>query len=95
MYLNLHNIFISQNNGHSSTFAGFGDLFPGASVGGGAEAQEKLIITSVYLLLGMALIAMCFNLAQEEVVNKVQWLTQKFSMRKKQQEETTSVQPVE
>ena len=49
-------------------FAGFGDKFPGASVGNDKEAQEKLVITSIYLLFGMALLAMSFNLAQEEVV---------------------------
>uniref|UniRef100_A0A0M3I9U2 Ion_trans_2 domain-containing protein n=1 Tax=Ascaris lumbricoides TaxID=6252 RepID=A0A0M3I9U2_ASCLU len=60
---------------------GFGDKFPGASVGNDKEAQEKLVITSVYLLFGMALLAMCFNLAQEEVVNKVSWLANKFRSR--------------
>lgn len=33
--------------------------------------RDKLAITSFYLLFGMALIAMAFNLAQEEVVNMV------------------------
>ena len=55
----------------SLTTIGFGDKFPGGSVGSNKEAQEKLVITSIYLLAGMALLAMCFNLAQEEVVNKV------------------------
>ncbi|KHJ75922.1 Ion channel, partial [Oesophagostomum dentatum] len=50
----------------SLTTIGFGDRFPGASVGNDKDAQEKLVITSVYLLFGMALLAMCFNLAQEE-----------------------------
>uniref|UniRef100_A0A914VSJ8 Uncharacterized protein n=1 Tax=Plectus sambesii TaxID=2011161 RepID=A0A914VSJ8_9BILA len=58
----------------------FGDKFPGASVGNDAEAQEKLVITSVYLLFGMALLAMCFNLAQEEVVNKVSWVASKLGV---------------
>lgn len=47
-------------------------------MGNDKEAQEKLVITSIYLLFGMALLAMCFNLAQEEVVNKVSWLANKF-----------------
>ncbi|VDK70123.1 unnamed protein product [Onchocerca ochengi] len=59
----------------------FGDKFPGASVGNDKDAQKKLVITSVYLLFGMALLAMCFNLAQEEVVNKVSWLANKFKSR--------------
>uniref|UniRef100_A0A915NYN0 Uncharacterized protein n=1 Tax=Meloidogyne floridensis TaxID=298350 RepID=A0A915NYN0_9BILA len=54
--------------------------FPGGSVGSNKEAQEKLVITSIYLLAGMALLAMCFNLAQEEVVNKA-WLANKFKTR--------------
>ncbi|VDM20680.1 unnamed protein product [Wuchereria bancrofti] len=59
----------------------FGDKFPGASVGNDKDAQKKLVITSIYLLFGMALLAMCFNLAQEEVVNKVSWLANKFKSR--------------
>uniref|UniRef100_A0A7E5A132 TWiK family of potassium channels protein 7 n=1 Tax=Panagrellus redivivus TaxID=6233 RepID=A0A7E5A132_PANRE len=62
----------------SLTTIGFGDKFPGASVGNDKDAQEKLVITSFYLLFGMALLAMCFNLAQEEVVNKVAWIANKF-----------------
>nr|CAD2177859.1 unnamed protein product [Meloidogyne enterolobii] len=65
----------------SLTTIGFGDKFPGGSVGSNKEAQEKLVITSIYLLAGMALLAMCFNLAQEEVVNKVAWLANKFKTR--------------
>ncbi|VIO91412.1 Uncharacterized protein BM_BM5012 [Brugia malayi] len=65
----------------SLTTIGFGDKFPGASVGNDKDAQKKLVITSVYLLFGMALLAMCFNLAQEEVVNKVSWLANKFKSR--------------
>ncbi|EPB70436.1 hypothetical protein ANCCEY_10476 [Ancylostoma ceylanicum] len=58
--------------------AGFGDRFPGASVGNDKDAQEKLVITSVYLLFGMALLAMCFNLAQEEVQLKTRWIADHF-----------------
>ncbi|VDM43987.1 unnamed protein product [Toxocara canis] len=72
---------IAKNLAHVSKTFRFGDKFPGASVGNDKEAQEKLVITSVYLLFGMALLAMCFNLAQEEVVNKVSWLANKFKSR--------------
>ncbi|KAI1708838.1 ion channel domain-containing protein [Ditylenchus destructor] len=65
----------------SLTTIGFGDKFPGASVGNDKEAQEKLVITSIYLLFGMALLAMSFNLAQEEVVNKVAWLANQFGSK--------------
>ncbi|CAI4222244.1 unnamed protein product [Auanema sp. JU1783] len=62
----------------SLTTIGFGDRFPGASVGNDKDSQEKLVITSVYLLFGMALLAMCFNLAQEQVQNKTRWIADKF-----------------
>ncbi|XP_076344207.1 TWiK family of potassium channels protein 7-like [Tachypleus tridentatus] len=51
---------------------GFGDLVPGDTVVSGTTgSQEKLVICSLYVLGGMALIAMCFNLVQEEVIFKV------------------------
>lgn len=53
---------------------GFGDLVPGTSVHATElrdAIQVPFIFCSVYLLLGMALIAMCFNLMQEEVIAKV------------------------
>lgn len=49
---------------------GFGDIVPGASVYKSEVIQLSFILTAVYLMLGMALIAMCFNLMQEEVVHK-------------------------
>jgi len=45
---------------------GFGDYVPGTSVDTWA-AQEKLILCALYLLIGLALLAMCFELIQEEV----------------------------
>ncbi len=60
---------------------GFGDLVPGMSVRADDlkdAIQLSFIFCSLYLLLGMALIAMCFNLMQEEVIAKVrscaQWI---------------------
>lgn len=51
---------------------GFGDLVPGDSISGAdSKSQEKLVICSLYILFGLALIAMCFNLMQEEVIHKV------------------------
>lgn len=53
---------------------GFGDLVPGAALR--IEDKSKnvdlaFIFCAVYLLLGMALIAMCFNLMQEQVIHKL------------------------
>ncbi|CAG9808943.1 unnamed protein product [Chironomus riparius] len=52
---------------------GFGDLVPGAalSADGYQSVDLAFIFCAVYLLLGMALIAMCFNLMQEQVIHKL------------------------
>ena len=53
---------------------GFGDFVPGNSYIYAVaenmpekEANAKLVLGSVYLLLGMGVIAMCVNLAQEKI----------------------------
>jgi hypothetical protein len=50
---------------------GFGDIVPGERVIKSQEIDLSFIFCSMYLMLGMALIAMCFNLMQEEVVHKM------------------------
>ena len=50
---------------------GFGDIVPGERVIRSQEIDVSFIFCSMYLMLGMALIAMCFNLMQEEVVHKM------------------------
>lgn len=42
--------------------------------------QEKLVVCALYLLFGMALIAMCFKLMQDDVVQKARWLGQKIGI---------------
>jgi len=47
---------------------GFGDFVPGQTLGSSENAQQvdgQLILCSIYILLGMALMAMCFHLTQE------------------------------
>uniref|UniRef100_T1ITT6 Potassium channel domain-containing protein n=1 Tax=Strigamia maritima TaxID=126957 RepID=T1ITT6_STRMM len=53
------------------TTIGFGDLVPGDTISSDEDSQVKLVLCSLYVLVGMALIAMCFNLMQEEVIHKV------------------------
>ncbi|XP_055326011.1 TWiK family of potassium channels protein 18 isoform X2 [Sitodiplosis mosellana] len=57
---------------------GFGDIVPGDKIFKMKEGVDdvrgvdiQFIICAVYLLLGMALIAMCFNLMQEQVINNI------------------------
>lgn len=47
---------------------GLGDYVPGNSINDSdTQAEIKLVVCSMYLLLGLSLLAMCFNLMQEEV----------------------------
>ncbi|XP_037918281.1 potassium channel subfamily K member 15 [Hermetia illucens] len=58
----------------SLTSIGFGDIVPGTQVLRNSKesiVEVSFILCAVYLLLGMALIAMCFNLMQEQVIHKL------------------------
>jgi hypothetical protein len=52
-----------------SVFPGFGDYVPGSSFRGDLTALQifKMIFTTCYCLLGLALIAMGIDLATEQV----------------------------
>ena len=58
---------------------GFGDFVPGNSyiynVADSSmseqEANAKIVLGAIYLLLGMAVMSMCINLVQEEIVSQV------------------------
>ncbi|XP_025829023.1 potassium channel subfamily K member 2 [Agrilus planipennis] len=54
---------------------GFGDLVPGANISDSRSgSQTKLVINFIYMLVGLGLVAMCYNLMREEVQVKVQEL---------------------
>ena len=56
----------------SLTTIGFGDYVPGASLESAASANRvSFIYCALYLMFGLALLSMCFNLMQEEVVHKI------------------------
>ena len=57
---------------------GFGDYVFG--MGSDFAADEKTIICALYLVMGLSIIAMCFNLMQEEVRAKFSWLGKKLGM---------------
>jgi hypothetical protein len=68
---------------------GFGDIVPGDSALGQTNASEggiqinpQFIFCSMYIILGMAVIAMCFNLMQEKVVQSVTSLGKKLGVIK-------------
>ncbi|XP_037786407.1 TWiK family of potassium channels protein 7-like [Penaeus monodon] len=56
----------------SLTTIGFGDYVPGSSVSTvSSGSRMSFIYCSLYLMFGLALLSMCFNLMQEEVVHKI------------------------
>ncbi|XP_066603321.1 TWiK family of potassium channels protein 18 [Prorops nasuta] len=58
---------------------GIGDFVPGWSESDGNSSQTKLIINFIYLLLGMGLIAMCYNLMKEDVRVKARELKENLN----------------
>ena len=57
---------------------GFGDFVPGKAYIYNldetipeSEANAKLVLGAIYILLGMGIIAMCVNLMQEKIITEV------------------------
>lgn len=63
----LHSLFFCFS---SLTTIGFGDLTPTSYPQNTLNAQLQLLGAALYLLIGMALIATCFNLMQEQVTSR-------------------------
>ena len=63
---------------------GFGDIVPGTDLNAWAQ-EEKLVLCALYLVFGLSLIAMCFNLVQEDVKAKCRWLGTKIGIIDKPQ----------
>jgi len=61
---------------------GFGDYVPGTSLH--ADSQGKMVLCALYLLVGLALLAMCFDLMQEEVRRKFRALGTKIGLFERQ-----------
>ena len=64
------------------TTIGFGDVVPGTTINSWSQ-QEKLVICCIYLVFGLALIAMCFELMQEEVRAKCRQIGKKIGLIKR------------
>ena len=61
------------------TTIGFGDYVPGSALTVSA-AKEKLISAALYILLGLVLIAMCFNLMKEQLSQKFKQVAGKWGI---------------
>ena len=58
---------------------GFGDYVPGTSLDASAS-QQKMVLCALYLVFGLALLAMCFDLMQEEAKNKFRRLGRRLGL---------------
>ena len=70
------------------TFAtiGFGDFVPGLNEVNQADTDEvsiglSTIICAIYVLFGMAILAMCFDLIQESFIKKIYWILKKIDSK--------------
>ncbi|KFM79830.1 Potassium channel subfamily K member 18, partial [Stegodyphus mimosarum] len=66
---------------------GFGDLVPGSDIFDAQSGQAKLIICCIYLIMGLSIIAMSFNLVQEEVVIKCKNLARNLGLLKSEHDD--------
>jgi len=64
------------------TTIGFGDFVPAQDIEKNAELS--IALCSLYLLFGIALLAMSFNLVQEEVINNVKSVARKLGLIKEE-----------
>jgi hypothetical protein len=52
------------------------------------NATAKLIFGAIYVLFGMAILAMCFDLMQEEIVAKFRWIGRKIGIIEKDEDQS-------
>ncbi|XP_055374678.1 uncharacterized protein LOC129607616 [Condylostylus longicornis] len=65
------------------TTIGFGDFVPAQGVK--ESSKESIALCSLYLLFGIALLAMSFNLVQEEVIANVKEIARRLGILKEQE----------
>ena len=66
------------------TTIGFGDLVPDQK---DEDGEQRIALCSLYLLFGIAMICMSFNLVQEEVINSVKTIAKQLGILKDDDEE--------
>lgn len=62
---------------------GFGDFVPARGVR--ENSETSIALCSLYLLFGIALLAMSFNLVQEEVIANVKSVARRLGILKEEQ----------
>lgn len=66
---------------------GFGDVVPGTDDFSSFQGQLMMVCAAVYMIFGMAIMSMAFNLIQEEIVSKFVWISEKLGLAKKDEDE--------
>ncbi|XP_013420597.1 uncharacterized protein LOC106180958 [Lingula anatina] len=67
---------------------GFGDYYPSVDNGLGTVEDIMIMVSAwTYTIVGMAFLAMGFNLMQDEIVDKFKWIGEKLGFYKKEEEE--------
>uniref|UniRef100_A0A2P2I3U1 Potassium channel subfamily K member 18-like n=1 Tax=Hirondellea gigas TaxID=1518452 RepID=A0A2P2I3U1_9CRUS len=70
---------------------GFGDYVPGNSFNMGKDsavvAGLKMLATIVFSLFGMALLSMCINLIQEQIMSKFKWMAKELGMNDEEEDQ--------
>ncbi|CAF1296485.1 unnamed protein product [Rotaria sordida] len=57
---------------------GFGDYVPGIT--SGSTSGLRFLLASLYILFGLAILAMCFDLIKEGIVDKFRWFANKLGI---------------
>ncbi|XP_042877148.1 TWiK family of potassium channels protein 7-like [Penaeus japonicus] len=71
---------------------GYGDMVPGTALldnKNPGTAGLKMAVCIGYILLGMALLSMCLNLMQEQIIEKCRWLAREIGLSGKDNVEET------
>ena len=76
MIINIHIIERRSQKKSFVLYPGFGDFVPGDAVlnVNAENGQAKLLLAVVYVLMGLAVVAMTINLVQEEIIERFRQL---------------------
>ncbi|XP_066984328.1 potassium channel subfamily K member 18 isoform X1 [Macrobrachium rosenbergii] len=67
------------------TTIGFGDFVPSQNIN--EDVELSIALCSIYLLFGIALLAMSFNLVQEEVISNIKTMARRLGILKEDEDE--------
>lgn len=69
------------------TTIGFGDYYPNVDDMHDTVNIMMFLVKMLYIVMGMALVAMCFSLMQDEIVAKFSWIAEKLGFVSEENEE--------